>query len=197
MSATTPAAPDATALLRALLGQISGLLPADAAAFAACWNQPVHLRRGELLVRPGQAEQRLYLVRQGLLRIYFPTPQGEEICVGFGHAQSLLCAFPSFVSGQPSAYGIQALRATELLAIGRADFLASLEQVPALARFWRQELEKTLVGRMEHEVDLLLPEPAQRLARLRARSPQVFQLVPRKYLASYLRMTPETLSRLR
>ena len=113
MSAATPATPDATALLRALLGQISGLLPADAAAFAACWNQPVHLRRGELLVRPGQAEHRLYLVRQGLLRIYFPTPQGEEICVGFGHAQSLLCAFPSFVSGQPSAYGIQALRATE------------------------------------------------------------------------------------
>lgn len=50
---------------------------------------------------------------------------------------------------------------------------------------------------MEHEIDLLLPEPAQRLARLRQRSPHIFQLVPRKYLASYLRMAPETLSRLR
>ena len=65
MSAT----PDASALLLALLGQAPGLLPADAAAFAARCNQPVYLRRGELLVPPGQPEQRLYLVRQGLLRI--------------------------------------------------------------------------------------------------------------------------------
>jgi hypothetical protein len=50
---------------------------------------------------------------------------------------------------------------------------------------------------MEHEIDLLLPDPAQRLARMRQRSPHIFQVVPRKYLASYLRMTPETLSRLR
>lgn len=50
---------------------------------------------------------------------------------------------------------------------------------------------------MEHEIDLLMPEPAHRLARLRARSPGIFQHVPKKYLASYLRMTPETLSRLR
>ena len=69
-------------------------------------------------------------------------------------------------------------------------------QVPARANFWRAELEKTLVGRMEHEIDLLLPEPAQRLARLRRRNPGIFQRVPGKYLASYLRMSPETLSRL-
>ena len=63
----------------------------------------------------------------------------------------------------------------------------------AFSRFCRTELEKALVGRMEHEIDLLLPEPAQR----RRRNPLLFQVVLRKYLASYLRMTPETLSRLR
>jgi hypothetical protein len=42
-----------------------------------------------------------------------------------------------------------------------------------------------------------LPEPERRLARLLKRSPHIFQLVPKKYIASYLRMTPETLSRLR
>lgn len=189
--------PSATALLLALLKQVPGLAPSDAAALAARWSQPLHLRRGDFLVHPGQVEPRLCLVREGLLRIYYPTAPGEETCVGFGYANSLLCAFPSFVTGQPSAYGIQALRQSELLGISRADFLAFVEESPAFARFWRTELEKALVGRMEHEIDLLLPDPAQRLARLRQRSPQVFQVVPRKYLASYLRMTPETLSRLR
>ena len=190
-------APDAPTLLTALLSQIPGLTSAEITAFAARWNQPVLLRRHDFLVRPGQREQRLCFVRHGLLRIYYPTTPGEETCVGFGHANSLLCSFPAFVTGQPSQYAIQALRQSELLAIGRADFLDFMDSCPAFARFWRAELEKALVGRMEHEIDLLLPEPAQRLARLRQRSPNVFQLVPRKYLASYLRMTPETLSRLR
>ena len=190
-------APTAHSLLLALLCQVPGLTADEVAAFAARWQQVVHLRRGDFLVPPGQVEQRLYLVRQGLLRIYYPTVPGEETCVGFGYANSLLCSFPSFVTGQPSEYAIQALRQSELLAIGRADFMAFVDGSPAFARFWRTELEKALVGRMEHEIDLLLPEPAQRLARLRQRSPHIFQVVPRKYLASYLRMTPETLSRLR
>ena len=190
-------APDALILLTALLSQIPGLSPEEVADFAARWDQTIRLRRHDFLVAPGQAEQRLCFVRHGLLRIYYPTTPGEETCVGFGHANSLLCSFPSFVTGQPSTYAIQALRQSELLAIGRADFLDFVESSPAFARFWRAELEKALVGRMEHEIDLLLPEPAQRLARLRQRNPRIFQLVPRKYLASYLRMTPETLSRLR
>lgn len=190
-------APTALALLTALLKQVPGLRPDEAVDFARCWKQTIQLRRGDFLVQPGQVEQRLCLVRHGLLRIYYPTAPGEEICVGFGHANSLLCAFPSFVTGQPSEYAIQALRQSELLAVRRADFLAFEARSPAFAHFWRTELEKALVGRMEHEIDLLLPEPAQRLARLRRRNPLLFQAVPRKYLASYLRMTPETLSRLR
>lgn len=188
--------PAARTQLSDLLGQIPGLRPADAADLAAHWWEPVLLRRGDFLVRPGQVEQRLCLVRHGLLRIYYPTPAGEETCVGFGYAASLLCSFPSFVTGLPSEYAIQALRQSELLAISRPDFQQFLHKVPALAHYWRLELEKALVGRMEHEIDLLLPEPAQRLARLRQRNPRVFQLVPGKYLASYLRMSPETLSRL-
>jgi len=184
-------------LLIALLHRIPGLQPDELARFAASWNQPLHLPRGAFLVQPGQVEQRLCLVHSGLLRIYYPTLPGEETCVGFGYANSLLCSFPSFATGQPSEYGIQALRQSTLLGIGRADFQAFVDSCPAFARFWRTELEKALIGRMEHEIDLLLPEPAQRLERLRRRSPHVFQVVPRKYLASYLRMSPETLSRVR
>ena len=49
---------------------------------------------------------------------------------------------------------------------------------------------------MEREHDLMLADPKMRLERVRQRSPQLFQEVPHKYIAAYLRMSPETLSRL-
>ncbi|MFD2784260.1 Crp/Fnr family transcriptional regulator [Hymenobacter rubripertinctus] len=188
--------PNPAGRLLELVRAVPGLSAAEAAAFVARWQPVPPLRRGDFLIRPGQVEQRLYFVGQGVLRICYPT-EAEDICVGFGYEATLLCSFPSFISQQPSEYAIQALRRSELLSIGRAEFMGSLDQIPALAHFWRAELERNLLGRIEREIDLLLPEPARRYARLLARSPQLFQRVPHKYIASYLRMTPETLSRLR
>jgi CRP-like cAMP-binding protein len=186
----------AHAQLAAFVSNIPGILSAEAAAFMACWQPVPALRRTELLMRPGQVEHALYFVHKGLLRLYYPT-ESEEICVGFAYDQTLVCSFPSFISQQPSAYAIQALRRTELLGIHRADFMRFVDENAAFARFWRAELERNLLGRIEREIDLLLPDPAQRYQRLCARSPHILQRVPRKYIASYLRMTPETLSRLR
>ena len=193
-----PALPSDTAVaaLRSLLQQVSYLTPDDVEAFVGGWQKTVRLARHDFLIQSGQVEHHLYFVAEGVLRIFLPV-SAEEICVGFGYAGTLLCSFPSFVEGRPSDYCIQALQSSYLLGISREKVLALLESRPNLGRFWRTEMERAVVGRIEREIDLLLPEPQRRLDRLRARSPHLFQLVPRKYIASYLRMTPETLSRLR
>ena len=195
--ATAPAfAATARALLTDTLGRIPYLPAAEIADFVACWTKELHVPRNGFLVSPGQTEQYLYFAHHGTLRIFYPTAS-EEICVGFVHPGDMVCSFPSFAMGKPSEYAIQALRVSGLIAISRTDFQACVDGSAALGRLWRSELERSLIGRMEHEIDLLLPEPAHRLERLRQRSPHIFQTVPKKYLASYLRMTPETLSRLR
>jgi hypothetical protein len=58
-------------------------------------------------------------------------------------------------------------------------------------------MEMVITQQIEREIDLLTVSPTERLKRVLERSPNVFQEVPLKYIASYLRMTPETLSRLR
>lgn len=194
---TRPAAHAAKlAQLAALLRRVPYLTEHDIAACLPLWTKSVTLKRNDFLVRAGQVEHHLYFVSSGALRIYLPDAT-EEICVGFAYGTSLICSFPSFVDNRPSDYCLQALKKTELLAISRADFLGLLDSNANFARFWRMELERVLVGRIEREIDLLLPEPERRLQRLLARSPHLFQLIPKKYIASYLRMTPETLSRLR
>ncbi|MCX2742052.1 Crp/Fnr family transcriptional regulator [Pontibacter anaerobius] len=183
-------------MLRTLLQQIPYFTPEDVAALEARWQKRVQLSRYDFLIRQGQVEQGLYFVSGGALRIYYPLPD-EEICVGFGYPDTLLVSFPSFVNGAPSSYYIQALRKSELLGISKYDFVQLMEERPNIRRFWYEQLEKALVGKIEREVDLLLPEPEQRLQRVRQRSPHLFQHIPKKYIASYLRMSPETLSRLK
>ena len=65
-----------------------------------------------------------------------------------------------------------------------------------MERHWRQMTEQALLGRIEREIDLVTNSPKERINRLLQRSPHIFQLFPHKYIASYLRMTPETLSRM-
>ena len=159
------------------------------------WNHLRLLNRHEFLARPGEVESSLFFVSEGTMRIYYPN-EAEEICVGFAYANTLICSYPSFISQQPSQYYIQALTRTRLLSITRADFYSLFERFPPIERCWRLLEEQALLGKIEREVEMLTFTPEQRYARLLERSPHIFQLFPRKYIASYLRMTPETLSRL-
>lgn len=170
-------------------------LPTDICrALGQRWERRHTLRRGDFLIRQGQTEDHLYFIQEGTLRIYYEIGE-NEVCVGFGYPSTFICSFPSFISLRPSEYYIQALRRTEVIGIGRTAFYELVTAHPELERVWRQLMEQALLGRIEREIDLLTPAPADRLRRLLDRSPQVFQRIPQKYIASYLGMTAETLSR--
>lgn len=160
------------------------------------WNHRLSLKRNDFLVNKGQVETNLFFVINGTMRIYFPN-KAEEICVGFAYDSNLICSYPSFIKQEPSAYLIQVLSKTDLIAINREDFYDLFEVFPKIERAWRMLEEEALVGKIERETELLTFSPEERYNRLMKRSPHIFQLIPRKYIASYLRMTPETLSRIR
>jgi CRP-like cAMP-binding protein len=160
------------------------------------WDKKVVLRRNDFLAKPGEVESHLFYVISGSMRIYFPY-ESEEICVGFAYDNSLICSYPSFIQQKKSQYGIQALTKTETLAITRKDFYKLLTAHRDLETGWRMLEEDALLGKIEREAEMLTFSPEQRYNRLLERSPHLFQIIPRKYIASYLRMTPETLSRIR
>jgi CRP-like cAMP-binding protein len=160
------------------------------------WNKKIQLRRNDFLIQKGQVETKLYFVLSGTMRIYFPN-KDEEICVGFAYANNMICSYPSFIKDAPSDYYIQALTKSELFGITKEDFYSLFDEFPMIERNWRRMEEDALVGKIEREVELLTFTPEERYHRLIKRSPHIFQLIPKKYIASYLRMTPETLSRIR
>lgn len=141
-------------------------------------------------------ERYIYLVKQGAVRVFRLTSL-EEQTIRFGYTGSIINSLASFVSDKPSDLYIEALRKTEVYKLGKNKFLDFVKSDPKHILEYNQLLEMLLVQQLEREIDLLTASPIERYQRVLERSPMLFQEIPLKYIASYLRMTPETLSRIR
>ena len=151
--------------------------------------------RGEFLIRQGEVESHIYYIHSGAIHAFYVSDH-EEHTIRFGYKGSLITSIPSFYNGQPSELFLQAIRKTEITAYSRQSFFKAMETSEELQSFYLTSLEQLAAQQMERELDLLTSSPHERIQRVLKRSPQVFQEIPAKYIASYLRMTPETLSRI-
>ena len=163
---------------------------------AGLWTAERQLKRGEYLMLPGHRDRNLYYVRSGTL-VATAEIDGEEQCMRFGYTGDIVAAIDTHVGDAPSHLGIRALRRTDLRVANYADYRAYIQAETARREAWEQLLTWLVKGLMEREIDLLTPSPEERYRRVLARSPRLFQEVPAKYIANYLRMTPETLSRIK
>ncbi|HMS71353.1 MAG: Crp/Fnr family transcriptional regulator [Saprospiraceae bacterium] len=152
--------------------------------------------KGDYLLSEGSVEHQIYLIQSGAVRATC-TINGEDQTIRLGYKGSIMTSISSFYSGLPSTLSIEALRKTTVLTVSKQTFLTYVNQSPEHALHHNQLLTALILGQMEREIDLLTEAPHERLGRVLTRSPQLFQEIPLKYIASYLRMTPETLSRIR
>ena len=163
---------------------------------AGLWSGSRHLKRGEYLMLPGHRDRDLYYVASGTL-VATAEIDGEEQCLRFGYAGDIVAAIDTHVGNAPSDIAIRALRRTELRVANYADYRAFIAEEAARREAWEQLLTWLIRGLLEREIDLLTPSPEERYRRVLERSPRLFQEIPAKYIANYLRMTPETLSRIK
>ena len=159
-------------------------------------GQRVELDRNDFLLQAGQVEQNIYFVESGLIRVFLLT-EFEEHTIRFGYQGSFINSIASFLKDRPSEFYVQAVRKSVVWVVGKADWERLLEQDAAWREWYTKLMEEVVCQQVEREIDLLTHSPAARLKRVMERSPQLFQEVPAKYIASYLRMSPETLSRIR
>ncbi len=157
---------------------------------------PIQIKRNDFLIKKGQVATNMYIVKTGALKIFIRT-RNEDIILRLGYSGSWMTSFPSFLTGEPSEFDIQAIKSTSLLQISRVDFIDFINSSEENKKLWQKMLEEFAVQQLDREVDVLTRSPYERYKRLFERSPHIFQEIPNKYIASYLRMTPETLSRLK
>lgn len=166
------------------------------AALQKHWVHEKTFQKGETLISPGQKENYLYFVHSGSFRIYYPTSD-QEVVAGFAYSNTLICAYPSFINQNPSTYGIECISTAKLSGIHRDTFYELCTTYRSLEICWRKLTEQALLGKIEREMDILSLNPEERYKKLLDRSPHIFQIIPQKYLASYIGMSPETFSRVK
>lgn len=154
------------------------------------------LSKGTFLLREGDIEKHVYFVESGALRIFYLT-ELEEHTIRFGYKGSIINSLSSFIQGKPSEFYIEAIRKTKIRMITKESFMNLVYQSDESQKQYIHLLQILITQQIEREIDLLITSPLQRLERVIQRSPDLFQHIPLKYIAFYLRMSPETLSRIR
>jgi CRP-like cAMP-binding protein len=101
------------------------------------------------------------------------------------------------VNKKLSTFIIQAIKKTKVKSISKAAHFKLINSSVPFQKKWNSLLEMLILQQLEREIDLLTSLPIERYKRFLERSTQLFQEIPNKYIADYLRMTPETLSRIK
>lgn len=153
-------------------------------------------KRGDYIFRAGSTTTEVYFIREGSVMVSCDLGQDAGQIIRFGYSGSLITALDTYLSGKASIYNIEAIRQTTVYIISRTEMERFWNSNTERQQLWKSIIEALVLQQMEREIDLLIAEPKLRYQRVLERSPQLFQEVPQKYIANYLRMTPETLSRL-
>ncbi|HKK80348.1 MAG TPA: Crp/Fnr family transcriptional regulator [Phaeodactylibacter sp.] len=160
------------------------------------WAATQTLPRNAMLKTEGSVDTNIYYIESGSIRIFLYSEE-EEHTIRFGYERNFITALDSFISEQPSDLYMQAIRKTEVKWVSKPRYMEIVNSKPEYIALYNQLLEQLVLQQMEREQDLLINSPEERYRRVLQRSPQLFQEIPHKYIASYLRMTPETLSRVK
>jgi len=160
------------------------------------WDKEIEISRNEYLKVKGSIDTNLYFIKNGSLRIYL-IDEYEEHTIRFGYQNNFIVSLDSFITEKPSDFYIQAIKKTNLKVITKKTFKGLINSNPKFQNIWTKILEQLILQQLERENDILTSSPIERYKRVFKRSPKLFQEIPNKYIADYLRMTPETLSRIK
>lgn len=152
-------------------------------------------KKNDLIVAPGQVQKELYFVKTGIQMSYFEAGNKTHV-IAFTYPPDL-CAIPGSLSFQtPSKYYLGCLTDSELEYITYDELQILFDQSQQIERLFRKMTEALLAGMINRHTELHSLTMPERYKAFCQRSPHVLQLVPHKYIASYLGIDATNFSKL-
>jgi CRP/FNR family transcriptional regulator, anaerobic regulatory protein len=154
-----------------------------------------HVRKGGYLLHAGEVCREFLFITEGCTRLYLLNDD-KEVSVWFGSAGGVGSEIQSLISGAPSKFFVEALQPLTCLSIGKQDLDALRMEHRAVETFQRLLWEDTIIHIIDRVTSFQFRSAEERYRELMARK-DLLQAIPQKHLASYLGITPTSLSRLR
>lgn len=150
----------------------------------------------EHLLREGRCAPTIHFIVSGLVRLYY-NEDGRELVRGFDYENRFVTAYDSVLTGEAATFSVQALEPTHTLAFTGDVLRAMYARHPCWDRFGRRILEAQWIRQADKLRRFRVHTPEQHYRLLIARGSPLIDRVPLNQLASFLQVTPETLSRIR
>lgn len=148
------------------------------------------------LLREGEISNRIYFINEGCLRLWF-NDNGRDITFQFFFEYQEVSSFESFYNNEASLFNIETIEASHLITIEKDDYLKMIKRFPELKEYSSELLADRFANYMKLFLSRIKDSPQKRYMELYSQNPQLLERVPHHYVASYLGITPVSLSRIR
>jgi CRP-like cAMP-binding protein len=159
--------------------------------------QPKKLRKKQYLLQEGDVCKFVAFVEKGMLRSYTIDEKGNENIVQFALEGWTISDLYSFLTAEPATYAIDALEDTELVLISKTAHEELLRTVPHYETYIRLQITHAYIALQRRISSVISQTVEERYTAFTKLYPNIVQRVPQHMIASYMGLTPETLSRVR
>ena len=181
--------------LKNMVTAISPISEVDWADFKHIW-QPFEAKRKVILTAEGEVEKYIYFVLSGIQRAYSVGHDGRDITLVFTYPYSFSGVADSFLLQKPSRYFFETLSPSTFLRATFTDLDTLMVKNHNIERMIRLATSQTLSGVLVRQIELQSYTAEERFTTLLKRSGHVLNMIPHKYLASYLGMDATNFSKL-
>lgn len=155
------------------------------------------LKTGEHFHQMHGIADEIAFVEEGVLRIYAADPNGDEVTKYFIKENQFAVDLESYYTSTPGKNAFQAVTGTQLFIIHKLVIERLCEEIPNLFIFLKSITEAQLLNKITDNDFLNFGDSRTKFLEFQKRYPALAQQVPQQYIASYLKITPQSLSRIR
>lgn len=183
--------------------RLQKLLEIDNPAFDELYSlfEFKEIKKNDFVLKENDTCKFIGLLEEGIMRTFYINEKGEEVSFLFHFDQRIediaFTDYESFLLGTKSKLNIQALENSKVCFIKIDDWINLCNKNLFWLYFSKKMSEKVYLSAKKRVEDLLYYTPENRYLKLLKENPLIFQMIPQKYIASYLGITPQSLSRIR
>lgn len=153
-------------------------------------------KKKDVLTVANTVENKIYFILEGVFRLFIELPE-KEVTIDFGFPLKFLSSYSSFLTQTPSVACIQSLTKSKVIYISRDDLNEIYQNTKAGESIGRIFAEDFFLYKSKRELSFMKDSPTERYLNLIKEQQQLIKEIPQKYLASYIGITPQALSRIR